>query len=50
MIKECIEVLHSNNFYNGGYYIEFAKGSNKEVKSLRDLKKKCKRIWQSRKK
>jgi hypothetical protein len=48
MIKECIELVLTNKFYNGTEFIEFSKGSKKEVKTFKDLKRKCFRIWQSR--
>ena len=50
MITETIKILQSNEFFNGGDYIEFAKGSRKKPKTFKEALYKCKRIWQSRKK
>lgn len=48
MIAEIIKTLQSNDFYQCGKYTEIAKGKHQLVKDYKGLKRKAKRIWQSR--
>ena len=49
MIANIIKVLQSGEFYGAGECTEIAKGKNEYVTDYRGLKRKVKRIWQSRK-
>lgn len=50
MITETIKILQKDNYYGGGKYIEIAKGENEYITDWSDLKRKIKRLWESRKK
>ena len=44
-IKEIIELLRKNDFYNGGKYTEIAKGKYEYVSTWIGFKRKLKRQW-----
>lgn len=48
MIK-IIKNLRDKPHYNGGEFIELAKGKNELVYSFKDFKRKLKRLWLLRK-
>jgi hypothetical protein len=50
MIAELINILNSNDYYGVSQNIEIAKGKHEKVYTFKDLKRKIKRIWLSRKK
>lgn len=50
MITEIIKVLHSNDFNGAGKYTEIAKGKHQQVFTFKEMKKKIRRVWLSRKK
>jgi len=49
MIADIITLLQKLPYYNGGKYIEIAKGQNELITDLKTFKTKVKRKWQSRK-
>ncbi len=50
MISIIIKLLEKGEFYNGGNFIEIAKGKNELVTDWKGFKRKAKRIWQQKKK
>ncbi len=44
-MKEILDLLHSDNFYNVSDIVEIAKGKHELVTNWRDAKRKIKRIW-----
>tara|TARA_R110000787_G_scaffold273367_2_gene381058 strand:+ start:245 stop:394 length:150 start_codon:yes stop_codon:yes gene_type:complete len=49
MIVEILDVLRSGEFYGAGECTEIAKGKNEYITTFKELKRKAKRLWQSRK-
>ena len=44
-MKEFLDLLHSDNFYNVSNNIEILKGKNEMVTNWHDVKEKIKRVW-----
>ena len=49
MIKEIIDLLNSDDFYNVSDTVEIAKGKNQLVTTWKGFKRKIKRKWQLKK-
>jgi hypothetical protein len=49
IMKEFLDLLHSDNFYGVSDNIEILKGKNEMVTNFSDAKQKIKRIWLKRK-
>jgi len=47
-MKEFLDLLHSDDFYNVSENIEILKGKNEMVTNWHDAREKVKRVWQSR--
>jgi len=44
MLKETLDLLMNNDFYGEGKNIEIAKGKNQYVSTIKDARRKIKRI------
>lgn len=47
-MKELLDLLHSDNFYNVSNNVEIAKGKYEMITNFRDAKEKIKRVWQKK--
>lgn len=48
IMKEILDLLHSDNFYNVSNNVEIAKGKYEMITNFRDAKEKIKRVWQKK--
>lgn len=49
MIVEIIKTLREHEHLGAGDYVEIAKGKNEYITSFRDMKRKMKRLWHTKK-
>ena len=48
MLKQILDILHSNDLYGVSESVEIAKGKYQKIYTLREAKEKIKRVWLSK--
>lgn len=47
-MKELLDLLHSKDFYGVSNTVDIAKGKHELITDWKDVRKKIKRVWQSK--